>query len=372
MGWVSVMWTYPTEIAQSIDRHEKESCRMRPDLPIVASAVLTVLAIAIPVFAQPPQPDVEALRQERQRATATFLDRSQPVEARLAAIERMGYPDEKTQIALLEIGRDGTQNSAIRAAAFRRHTFDEPFFDAVLKILEDPADGDEDLDTRLVLELGKRITFRSPPVVQQRFQAVLRGLLDDTRPRVRLQAYRVLVATHDSVAINRLSEALRTRTNVPVPLSEAINLLNDDGPVNHIGVLRPYLDHPEAAVRAQAARALSVDPESRPRIAAIAQDARAPLEVRLLALRALAREDDNFPEYAVAIVVDVNENPRIREAAMRAMAGRMNYKAVDQKLQIRFATAVKAIASEPRADKALQSAAAELHAYLLKAFPIVR
>ena len=94
--------------------------------------------------------------------------------------------------------------------------------------------------------------------------------------------------------------------------------------------------------------------------------------MRLLALRALAREDDGFPEYAITIVGNVKENPRVREAAMQAMAGRMNYKTVDPKLQIRFATVVQAIASEPGADKALQSAAAELHAYLLKTFPAVR
>jgi hypothetical protein len=99
---------------------------------------------------------------------------------------------------------------------------------------------------------------------------------------------------------------------------------------------------------------------------------RSPVEVRLLALRALAREDDGFPEYAIAIVGDARENPRVREAAMKGMAGRMNYKNVDSNLQIRFAAAVKGIAGEVRADKALQSAAAELHAYLIKTFPAVR
>ena len=182
----------------------------------------------------------------------------------------------------------------------------------------------------------------------------------------------MLVASHDSVAINRLSESLRTKTNVPVPLSEAINLLNEDGAVNHIGVLRPYLDHADPAVRAQAARALSVDPQSRPRISAMARDVRSPVDVRLLALRGLAREDDGFPEYAIAIVGDSRENPRVREAAMQAMAGRMNYKNVDSNSQVRFAAAVKGIADEAQADKALQSAAAELHAYLVKTFPAVR
>src|SRR5687767_11847328 len=114
---------------------------MRLYLPIGTWASLATLMMTSSVFAQP-KPNVDALRTERQAATATFLDRSQPVAARLAAIERMGYPDDNTQAALLGIGRDVTQNNAIRAAAFRRHKFDEPYFEAVLKVLDDPKDGD--------------------------------------------------------------------------------------------------------------------------------------------------------------------------------------------------------------------------------------
>lgn len=333
---------------------------------------VSMLTLAAGVLAQPPQADVAALQKDRLTARTTFLDRTQPVATRLAAIQRMGYPDDKTFAALLDIARDPSQPSLIRTAAFKRHKFDQAYFDAAMKTLADPADGDEALDTSLILDVGQRITFRSPPEVRQQFQGVLRTLLDDKRPRVRLQAYRVLVASHDTVALNRLSESLRTGTNVPVPLSEAINLLNEDGPVSYIAVIRPYLDHADSAVRAQAARALSVDPQSRPRIAAMARDVGAPTEVRLLALRALAREDESFPEYAIGIVANAKDNPRVREAAMSAMVGRMNYKTVNAASQVRFAAAVRGIAAEPRADKALQSAAAELHAYLVKTFPAVR
>lgn len=345
---------------------------MRCQLPGALALAVPMLVMAIPVVARAQQADVATLQKERQTSTAMFLDRAQPVAARLAAIERMGYPDVKTFAALLDIGRDSTQPSAIRTAAFKRHKFDEAYFDAATKILADPADGDENLDLNLVLDLGQRITFRSPPEAQQRFQGVLRTLLDDKRARVRLQAYRVLVASHDNVALSRLSESLRTRTNVPVPLSEAIKLLNEDGSVSYIGVIRPYLDHADPAVRAQAARALSVDPQSRPRIAAMARDMGTPVDVRLLALRALAREDDGFPEYVIGIVGNAKDNPRVREAAMQAMAGRMNYKNVDSTSQIRFASVVRGIANEARSDTALQSAAAELHAYLVKTFPAVR
>src|SRR5688572_10672000 len=123
-----------------------------------ALAALPILAMAIPVLAQPQPANVEALRQVKESATVTFLNRSQPVAARLAAIEKMGYPDAKTFAALLNIGKDQKESSAIRTVALRRHKFDEAYFDAMTKILEDPADGDENLDTNLVLDLGQRIT----------------------------------------------------------------------------------------------------------------------------------------------------------------------------------------------------------------------
>ena len=341
-------------------------------LDVLQDSVVAALMLTLPIYAQTPAVDVQALRQEKAAATATFLNKTQGVQPRLAAIAKMGYPETKTFEALLEIGRDTAENSAIRKAALHRHRFDEKYFAVVTKILEDPSDGDEDLDANLVLDLGQRVTFRAPAEVRQRMQVVLRKLLDDQRARVRLQAYRVLVASHDATAINRLTESLQAKRNFPVPLPEAINLLNDDGPVSHIVAVRPYLDHADPAVKAQAARVLSVDPQSRAKIVAFVRDPRTPREVRLLALRALAREDEKFPDYAIPLVQDAQGDPQVREMAMQTLTGRMNNNKVDARSQVRFAEAVKRVSSENRGDKKLQSAASELHAYLVKTFPAVK
>ena len=341
-------------------------------LDVLQVSAVTALVLAFPIYAQQPAVDVEVLRQEKASATATFLNKTQGVQARLAAMAKMGYPETKTFEALLEIGRDTAENSAIRKAALHRHRFDEKYFAVVTKILEDPVDGDEDLDTNLVLNLGQRVTFRAPAEVRRRMQVVLRKLLDDKRDRVRLQAYRTLVASHDAIAINRLSESLQAKKNFPVPLPEVINLLNEDGPVSHIVAVRPYIDHADPAVKAQAARALSVDPQSRAKIVAFVRDPRTAREVRLLALRALAREDEKFPEYAIPLMQDAQGDPQVREVAMQTFTGRMNNNKVDARSQVRFAEAVKRVSSENRGDKKLQSAASELHAYLVKTFPAVK
>lgn len=163
---------------------------------------------------------------------------------------------------------------------------------------------------------------------------------------------------------------------MPIPLADAIDLLDFDGSVNHIGTLRPYLHHADPQVQAKAVRALAVDPESRPVIVELARSPRAPEEVRLGALRALAREDSQFGSLAIPLVADTREDPRIRYAAMHDFAGRMNYNKTALAEQIRFAQAVEKVAAEngSRTEDGLKlvGSAQELHAYLKQAFPGIR
>lgn len=316
------------------------------------------------------------MRDLKREATQTFLDRQRPESERLGAAARIGFPDAQTAAALLAIGADRAQTDAIRWEALRRHPFDENWLDRVLDIIEDPQDGGEFLDWNLVEYLNRRATFKLPAEVRQRIQAAWRKLLDDPRDRVRLSAYRVLAANHDPVAVARLSDSLRAQGPVAIPLHEAIELLDLDGPINHLGALRPYLAHADPAVQARAARALAGDPDSRPRIVALATDPRAPKEVRIHALRALAREDVRFGSYAIALVENGREDGDVRYAAMHGFAGRMNYHRVEAAEQVRFAQAVARIAIERnlRSDAAdrIRSEARKLHQYLKEAFPDVR
>ncbi|HWM26735.1 MAG TPA: hypothetical protein VNP98_18100 [Chthoniobacterales bacterium] len=343
---------------------------------LVSLIATIVLAVPPGVRAQVRPADAEAIRESKAKATATFLDSKRPKEERLAAAKDLRYPDEKTFAALLAIGLDRSQDDAIRLEALKHHRYDDKYLDAVLNILRDPDDGGEELDANLVYDLNRRTTFTPPAEIRQRIQEVLRKLLEDTRAEVRLSAYRALVANHDAVAVNLLAESLRTKKDVPVPLPEAIDLLDLDGSINHIAALRPYLNHEDQAVQARAARALAVDAESRAKIIQLAKEPKTPLDVRLQALRALAREDERFAEYALPIVEDAEGDPRVRQAAMQDFAGRMNYNKVEPRIQVRFAEAVEKIAANKvlRTEDArkLQASAEQLHAYLRKAFPEIQ
>ncbi|MEA2604896.1 MAG: Lipoprotein amino terminal region [Acidobacteriota bacterium] len=344
--------------------------------------VLSVLAVAACLLpagglqAQTKPADPEAVRNASRAAAAKFLDRSRPQAERLAALRDLGYPDDRTAAALLGLGLDRTQSDTIRWEALQRVPYGDGYRETVLKILSDPGDGGEELDANLIADLSRRTAVTPPARIRQQIQSVWRKLLDDRRDKVRLQAYRALVSNHDSVALGLLVESLREGRGVPVPLPEAIDLLDQDGAVNYIGTLRPYLHHEDPSVQAKAARALAGDPESRPAIVELAKNPSTPGEVRLNALRALAREDDQFASYALPLMENGGEDPGIRLAAMKDFVGRMNYNRVAPADQVRFARAVEKLAGEKDlgTDESVKvkSAAQELHAYLLQAFPEVR
>ena len=320
--------------------------------------------------------NTEALRSAKNAAAATFLDRKRPEAERLQAANSFGYPDTKMLDALVALGTDPTQSAAIRWEALRRVHYGEKYLNAVLEILGNPKE-DSEFQAHLIQDLSQKTAFSITAHDQERIQAVERKLLGDKRDKVRLYAYRALVANHDLVAINQLVDSLRKQQDVPIPLPDAIDLLDEDGSVNYIGVLRPYLSNNDPRVQARAARALALDPESRPRIVKLATNPKSPDEVRINALRGLAREDSGFVSYALRIVENTQDNPDIRYAAMHDLVGRLNYNKVEPADQVRFAETVAKLAGEPellRSERGakLKEAAEQLHLYLKQAFPEIK
>ena len=321
------------------------------------------------------QIDTAALRDIKRRATETFLDSTRPTRERVQAATRLGYPEPATFARLLQVGTNRREPDTIRLVALKRFRYDERYFDAVLRIIADTAEG-ELLAAGLIEDIARRTTFRQPAELRQRLQSALRDRLTDPRPAVRLWAYRSLVAMHDQVAVDRLVESLRSGANVPIPLPDAINLLDVDGPEKHIVTVRPYLRHADPAVQAQAARALAVDPESRPVIVNLTSNPQTANVVRINALRALSREDTGFVEYAVRLMGNSSEVPDVRYAAMKAAAGRLNYHREPASTQVSFARAVVQLTSQPgitTADRRnVATEAQRLLPHLCRSFPAVR
>jgi len=317
---------------------------------------------------------VDSVKNVRTLAKEAFFNTGNSTEERLEAISRLGYPDNETFKALFQVAVDSNENDKVRLAALKKHRYDEKYFDKVLSILSDPNESEE-LVAGLIEDIGRRTTFRQPAEMQQRLQNALRERLNDSRQSVRLAAYRILVASHDAVAIDKLVEGLRSNAS-PIPLPDAIDLLDMDGSNKHIVTLRPFLSNPNPDVQAQAARALAVDPESRPTIISLANNAKAPLAVRSHALRALSREDKGFMAYAIRLVGNSKEKADIRYEAMKGAMRRLNYQNEPAATQVNFALAVQRLSSERgviTTDKRdVGAEAKELFAHLLKSFPAIK
>lgn len=350
---------------------------MRAHHPLrrTGATLLLLATAACSSVESPSTPAAEDAAAAADRAAAVFFDDTRPKPERLAAARQLDYGDDERFADLLAVGTDRSQDDDLRWAALRRHRFDGRYVNAVVAILEDPSDGGEQLNADLIQDLGRR-SLRIPPELTQKIVATLRDLLDDPRMPVRIAAFNVLVSNHDTVAVGRLTDSLRTDpATVPIPAVNAIRLLYLDGSVFHLEVLRPFLDHPQAEVRAEAAQALAIDPDSQPRIVELATDPSTEPVVRLLALPALAREDAGFEEYGLRLLANGQEDPAVRRATMKAYVARMNYSPVDPKTQIRFAETVEQVSIEPGAPAGggalLRREARELLVYLRKAFPAI-
>jgi hypothetical protein len=338
----------------------------------IISSLIVSLILSTSLCAQ--DQDTATLKLNKETATNTFFDKSKSNKVRLDAIKRMGYPTEATFNRLISLAKDKSDDKDIRLAALKTHRYDEAYFNAALEILSDVTEP-ASLKAGLITDLGQRTTFRMPAEMRQKLQAALRLTLDDPDESVRLAAYRALVPAHDIIAIDKLVESLRKGTNFTIPLADGIELLDVDGSSKHLKTLRPFLNHSDPKVQAQASRALANDPESRNAVIALATNKQTNTNTRKNALRGLAREDQGFMNYAIKIILDVQESADIRYEAMKDGMGRLNYKHEPDTSQIRFAQAIERVASGRAArtsdGKELIAEAKLLLPHLQKNFPAI-
>ena len=338
-------------------------------------AIWLVLIIHTTVYAQPTDAEVNALQAAKIQATATFLDSSQPLAARLAATDGLGYPTEETFNELLSVGQDNTDEDAIRLIALKRYRYDQDYIDTVLNIIADITENDE-FAAALIEDISRRTTFRQSAETRQLLQNALRERLTDSRPAVRLAAYRAAVSSHDALAIDQLVESLRAGGPFPIPLADAIELLDVDGPNKHLVTIRPYLINPDPSVQAQAARVLAVDPDSRQNVIDLAFTSTSPREVRLNALRALSREDEQYLDYALRLMANRSEDADVRYAAMRGGMVRLNYHNEPVDSQIHFALGVQSLSGQSgvvtSGDLDVGVEAKRLIAHLRRYFPAIK
>jgi hypothetical protein len=313
----------------------------------------------------------------RQQAAQSFLNANLSKSERLAAAQKLGYPDKNTFARLLEVGKDKRQDDEIRWEALKRHPWSNDWVKVVQGILNDPDDGGEFLDANLVKNLSQK-TVRLPNAeMRQAIQRTYRQLLDDKRDKVREGAYFVLVSTEDSVAVARLVEGLKDGgANCPVSLNHAIEMIDAAGATRHFNTLRPYLKHEDPRVKAEAARVLAADATSRPEILTLIENSETPVSVRVQALRGMGRYDEQLSSYAIRMIRNKEESPVVRDAAMQAMVGQVNSKRLSESVEVDFAEAIEAFSKDPGLTDVengkLQKQAATTLQNLQKSSPVIK
>jgi hypothetical protein len=165
-------------------------------------------------------------------------------------------------------------------------------------------------------------------------------------------------------------------TNSPVALDRAIELIDIAGATRHFNALRPYLSHRDPKVQATAVRILAADSDSRPSIAKLIVDPNTPATVRVQALRGMGRFDTALSTYAIPLIRNGDAPIAVRQAAMEAMVGQVNAKRLQDAVEVNFAEAVDAFASDPAVEAIDQGSAGQQAKLLLenlqKSSPAIR
>lgn len=320
-----------------------------------------------------PPVDPDAYRAAKEAATRTFFDSEETVEARVKAAEGLGYPDRQTMKRLLILGRNPEEPDAIRWEALRRYPWTPVLVSTVLEILEDPENGSEQLNADLLHDLSRRTVTIKDSQLRQSMQAAFRKRLDDSRDTVRLNAFYALISSQDHVAIAKLVDGMQ-EGSPPVPAANAIRLLDMAGARRHFNTLRPYLNDDDIAVKAEAARVLAADADSRPVIQDLITNGRTPEAIRVEALKGMTRFDEKLASYAIPILRESDEPDSVRRAAMDAMVGQINYGRLEDSVEVEFAAAVDDLANDPTdsVGPKTRRQAAVLLRNLRKASPAIR
>src|SRR5262249_20855091 len=149
-----------------------------------------------------------------------------------------------------------------------------------LAILADPAHSDETLSTGVISLLSEAMMLTSGGAARENdIVAALNKALADPREHVRLAALWSLVGTnHAGTAVALLSQSLKSPDGALYRPADAIHgLALAHQAVISAALIRPYLAHPEPALRAAAANALGGDRESWPTLRQLLGDRTQPV-----------------------------------------------------------------------------------------------
>jgi hypothetical protein len=289
-----------------------------PPSPLVSLDLNRMVFVSMPAT----QPTDAATDAANDRAIQDFFNVQLPPEQRQQAGEAIQYlsRDHFGNIGLLLCNEQ--EPEALRIIAIRKVPA-AAILDSLLQVLE-TAPVDQRTELAVAAAQAVRVATVSESGHEQRQQVarVLRRFINTPCSEVRDVSLAVLVGSHDPEAVRFIKDSLAGRVEgCNLPPADAISLLAFDDPVQHLNVIRPFLDSPDADVCVEAIRAVEFDPATRLTISQLLQDQRRPLEVRKAALKASERDMPTCLVTVQKMIIDPNEAPELRAEAVNALAG---------------------------------------------------
>jgi uncharacterized protein (UPF0147 family) len=264
---------------------------------------------------------------EQQPDPADLLDTSKTKAKRLSGIEdSFGLRKQSDVADAGDIVRDKKQHVEVRIAALNQISFkvgeQSNLIELMFVILKDAGEPSE--LRRAALRMLQQAAFTSSLFQSKRpeFLDVLRQIIDDPDPEIRVRVIEELAKEKDDYVQQRLIEGLNDKKKALVPPEKAIQFLGYDIHSEYFPVLKDVVaDPPNQAAKVEAVRLLGADADSKDLLTEIVQDKSEKSEVRQVgaaALQALAPEE--FEAHAKQIVMDDDDFDEIKSVVINAVA----------------------------------------------------
>ena len=159
------------------------------------------------------------------------------------------------------------------------------------------------------------------PSSQGDYIAALRKVADDPDYELRQRVLGILAREKDSFAQKRLLEGLRDPAKALVPPEKALQLLGYDVHAEAYPMAREIAAHPpNPMAKREALRLLAADAASAPMFETLLRDKREDLEIRQLSAAALlALRPDTLQAHARDIVLDSSEPDAMQQTSLTAL-----------------------------------------------------
>jgi HEAT repeat protein len=272
-----------------------------------------------------PDRERDGLKSRLHERVHSFLDSARTRVQRLRALDDIVNPDKQVLSELREIISNRDEDDEVRWAAARKLPLTKEVIRQELQVLKNPQDGGPGLRAKLLSDLSQRVRLPHSSELLAEMHQIIGDLLHDKDEATRVAAFRFLVPMQDARALKLVEMGLEKPDQALIAPDEAIQLLDIAGAGNHRDAIRPYLDAEDVHVRAAAALALGIDPNSHSRLRSIVVDQQQPMEVRLSALRALSGSDKGFADYALSLLRRKDLDPEVRTWCIHRFVGFANY-----------------------------------------------